>query len=155
MNHIRRNRSVLAGLLFLAASVAPCAWADAQLAGTFKRVEGSVTVVRDGNSIAATVGMPVYAADRVVTGPDGSAGITFEDAALLSLGPSANLAIDRFAFDTTTYDGAFDLNLTKGRLAVVSGKIAKHQQDAMKVKTPSSILGIRGTEFVVEVGGRP
>ena len=41
------------------------------------------------------------------------------------------------------------------RLAVISGKIAKHEQDAMKVKTPSSILGVRGTEFVVEVGGKP
>ena len=125
------------------------------VAGVFKRVEGSVAVQHDGTAVPATVGMPVYANDHVITGADGSAGLTFEDASLLSLGPGADLAVDRFVFDSTTYDGAFELSLAKGRLAVVSGKIAKHQQDAMKVKTPGSILGVRGTEFVVEVGGKP
>jgi hypothetical protein len=34
---------------------------------------------------------------------------------------------------------------------VVSGQIAKSKKDAMRVKTPSSLLGVRGTRFVVEV----
>jgi hypothetical protein len=33
----------------------------------------------------------------------------------------------------------------------VSGKIAKQSPDAMKVRTPASVLGVRGTEFVVKV----
>jgi len=89
----------------------------------------------------------------IVTGSDGSAGITFEDNALLSLGPSSRLALDRFAFNTTTHDGAFETTLSSGKLAVVSGKIAHHQLDAMKVRTPSTMLGVRGTKFLVEVGG--
>ena len=155
MNSSWRRASVLARVLLCAVFISGSAVAGTQTAGVFKRVEGSVRVERDGNSTAAAVGMTVQASDRVVTGADGSAGITFEDASLLSLGPSTSLSIDRFAFDTTTYDGAFELTLAKGRLAVVSGKIAKHEQDAMKVRTPSSILGVRGTEFVVEVGGKP
>jgi hypothetical protein len=127
--------------------------ADPQVAGMVKSVSGSVTIARGTDSLPAQVGMPLYQSDRVITGPDGAAGITFEDNALLSLGPSANLSIDRFVFDTTTHDGAFDITLAKGKLAVVSGQIAKHQEDAMKVHTPGSILGVRGTEFVVEVGG--
>jgi hypothetical protein len=95
----------------------------------------------------------VYQSDRIVTGADGSAGITFEDNALLSLGPSSSLALDRFSFDSTTYDGAFETTLSSGKLAVVSGKIAHHQLDAMKVRTPSTILGVRGTKFLVEVSG--
>ncbi|TMH15282.1 MAG: FecR domain-containing protein, partial [Betaproteobacteria bacterium] len=43
----------------------------------------------------------------------------------------------------------FESSLRKGTLSVVSGKIAKQSPDAMKVKTPSSILGVRGTEFLV------
>ncbi len=156
MNQTTRPWHRLSGfLLLIAACAAFGAAADPAVAGVFKRVEGGVTVTHEGSSQPAHVGMPVYQADRVVTGLDGSAGITFEDSSLLSLGPSANLSIDRFAFDTTTHDGAFELTLAKGRLAVVSGKIAKHQEDAMKVRTPSSILGVRGTEFVVEVGGTP
>lgn len=122
-------------------------------AGTFKSVQGSVVITHGEVAAPAQVGMPVYQSDRIATGADGATGITFEDNSLLSLGPSAVLAIDRFAFDTTTHDGAFEISLSKGKLAVISGLIAKHQQDAMKVRTPASILGVRGTEFVVEVGG--
>jgi hypothetical protein len=122
-------------------------------AGVFKVVRGTVAVERQGASLPATVGMAVYQSDRIVTGADGSAGITFEDNSLLSLGPSSRLAVDRFAFDSTTHDGAFETTLSSGKLAVVSGKIAHHQLDAMKVKTPSTILGVRGTKFLVEVSG--
>jgi hypothetical protein len=31
----------------------------------------------------------------------------------------------------------------------VSGKIAKGSPDAMRVRTPATILGVRGTEFLV------
>ncbi|MBC7491540.1 MAG: FecR domain-containing protein, partial [Novosphingobium sp.] len=34
---------------------------------------------------------------------------------------------------------------------VVSGKIAKSAKDAMQVHTPTTILGVRGTRFVVDV----
>jgi len=35
---------------------------------------------------------------------------------------------------------------------VISGRIAKQSPDAMTVRTPSAILGVRGTEFLVKVG---
>ena len=137
-----------AALLLAAASVA----AD-DAAGMFKVVRGAVTVQRLGTSLPAQAGMPVYPADRIVTGADGSAGITFQDNTLLSLGPSSQFDLDRFSFNSTTHDGAFEATLDSGKLAVVSGKIAHHQQDAMKVRTPSTVLGVRGTKFLVEVGG--
>jgi hypothetical protein len=34
----------------------------------------------------------------------------------------------------------------------VSGKLAKQSPEAMKVKTPAAILGVRGTEFLVRTG---
>ena len=51
-----------------------------------------------------------------------------------------------------TAEGAFESTLSRGKLAVVSGKIAKHGLDHMKVSTPTSILGVRGTEFLVDAG---
>jgi hypothetical protein len=35
---------------------------------------------------------------------------------------------------------------------VVSGKIVKQSPGAMRVRTPASVMGVRGTEFVVRVG---
>jgi hypothetical protein len=120
--------------------------------GHFKVATGPVFIERDGQRLPAQVGTPLQASDTIVTGANGSAGITFIDNSLLSIGPNSVLAVERYVFDSTTHEGAFDASLRKGTLSVVSGKIAKHSPDAMKVKTPSSILGVRGTEFLVRVG---
>lgn len=129
------------------------AQADQSRAGLFKVVKGGVSVQRGAQTLPASVGMEVQVADVIRTGNDGSAGLIFQDNSLLSLGPASRLVVDRFAFDSTTHEGQFETTLARGKLGVVSGKIAKHQLDAMKVYTPTSILGIRGTEFVVEAEG--
>lgn len=126
--------------------------ADPRTVAVVKIVSGGVSVERAGQTLPVVVGMSLHQADTLVTGRDGSAGVTFEDNSLMSLGASTRLAIDRFQFDRTTHAGRFETTLGKGRLAVVSGKIAKHELDAMKVRTPTALLGVRGTEFIVEAG---
>ena len=64
---------------------------------------------------------------------------------------AAELVIERFVFDSTTHQGEFDTRLKKGTLAVVSGKIVKQSPEAMRIKTPAAIMGVRGTEFIVKV----
>ena len=124
----------------------------AQEAGHVKVSRGSVQIERSGQKRPAEVGATVQAGDVVTTGTDGSVGITFLDNSLLSAGPNSVLAIDSFVFDSTTYQGAFESSLKQGTLAVVSGKLAKQSPDAMKVKTPAAVLGVRGTEFLVRTG---
>jgi len=136
-------------ILLLAAS----SLATAADIGQVKTSKGDVSIERGGATLPGTVGTRLEAADVIRTGPDGSAGITMSDNSLLSIGPNSVLALDAYRFDTTTHQGQFDATLSKGSLAVVSGKIAKQAPDAMKVRTPASVLGVRGTEFVVAVGG--
>jgi hypothetical protein len=119
--------------------------------GQVKTVRGEVAVDRAGVSQPARPGMRLEASDVLRSGPDGSAGITMSDGALLSIGPNSVLSLDAFAFDATTHQGRFDATLSKGSMAVVSGKIAKQSPEAMKVRTPAVVLGVRGTEFVVKV----
>jgi hypothetical protein len=120
-----------------------------EVVGRIKVSRGAVHVERGGRQLPAPVGAEVRQADLVVTGADGSVGIVFLDASLLSAGPRTSLAIDRFAFDSTTNQGRFDTSLKNGTLAVVSGKIAKQSPGAMRVTTPAAILGVRGTELVI------
>lgn len=121
---------------------------------TIKVLRGTVSVERNGQVLPGNLGLALEEADQVVTGADSALGMTFQDNSLLSLGPNSRLTVDRFQFNSTTHDGTFETSLKQGKLAVVSGKIAKHKEDAMKVRTPSSIIGVRGTEFVVEVAAR-
>ncbi|MRV73604.1 hypothetical protein GJ700_17985 [Duganella sp. FT92W] len=122
-------------------------------AGIIKTAKGSVTIERAGRKTAGVAGDVVMASDRISTGADGSAGITLRDETRMALGPNTTLAMEHFAFNTTTHEGRLDASVRRGTLAVVSGKIAKQSPTAVKFSTPSSVLGVRGTEFVVEVEG--
>lgn len=117
---------------------------------TVKSFRGDVRIERSGRELPVAVGTSLLQQDTIVTGSDGSAGLTFADNTLISLGARSRFVIDRFRFDRASSGGEFQSTLSKGRMAVVSGKIAKSQIDAMKVRTPTSLLGVRGTEFVVE-----
>jgi hypothetical protein len=119
--------------------------------GQIKVAKGQVAVERKGQSLPGQAGMLLEPADVLRTGADGSVGITMRDNSLLSAGPNSVLALERFEFDPTTSAGQFDARLQRGTLAVVSGRIAKQSPQAMTVRTPSAVLGVRGTEFLVSV----
>ncbi len=142
-----RQHICQAALLTLAVAVtAPAAGADI---GQIKVAQGAVTVEREGRALAGQVGLLLEAADVIRTGGDGSAGITLRDNARLAVGPNSILALGPFDFDATTSQGRFDARLQRGTLAVVSGRIAKHNPQAMTLRTPAAVLAVRGTEFLV------
>lgn len=144
---MRQTIAVAATMFALAAP----GWALASDVGQVKVTKGTVHVERDGKRVPATIGMGIRQADTLVTGADGSAGITFSDNSLLSTGPNSVLVVDRYDFNSTTHAGHFDTSLKRGTLAVISGKMVKQSPDAMRVRTPAAIMGVRGTEFVVQV----
>ena len=140
-----RKTWVAIALLSLAA---PAFAADV---GLVKVSKGSVQIQRGAQKLPAPVGAAIQPDDVIVTGADGSAGVTFTDNSLVSVGPNSVFAIDKYSFDTTTHQGEFQGNLRQGRLAAISGKMVKQSPESMKIRTPSAIMGVRGTEFVVEV----
>jgi hypothetical protein len=132
-------------------ALALTAGAYASDVGEIKTVKGTAHVEREGKKLPVVAGMQLRQADTVVTGADGAVGITFLDNSLFSAGPNSVLVINKYRFDTTTHAGEFDASLNKGSLAVVSGKMVKQSPESMRIRTPSSIMGVRGTEFVVKV----
>jgi len=142
-------RTVLCTAVSIA--LAGVAWAD-QAAGTIKSSKGQVNIERAGEKFAATPGSPVFVSDKVRSGGDGSFGVTLKDNTLLSAGPNSLIMISKFAYDTTTNAGTMSIGVRKGTLAVATGKIAKATPESIDFHTPTSVLGVRGTEFVVEVG---
>ncbi len=135
----------------LAAAMAVAFPAVAADVGLIKVSKGSVQIQRGTAKVPAAVGAGVQASDVIVTGADGAAGITFTDNSLVSVGPNSVFAIDKYTFDTATHQGEFEGNLKQGRLAAISGKMVKQSPESMKIRTPSAIMGVRGTEFVVQV----
>ncbi|HXU53495.1 MAG TPA: FecR family protein [Casimicrobiaceae bacterium] len=147
MSNLTR-RSMFRGVVVVASSMAAMAALGADI-GQVKVSKGRVEIERHGATLPAPVGTRLEAADVVKTGADGSVGITMTDDSLLSAGPDSVLELSQYAYDPTTRKGRFEASLGKGTLAVVSGRIAKASPEAMTVRTPDAVLGVRGTEFVV------
>ena len=144
-----RFRILLTALTFFAVLMA----ADSALAeiGQIKTLNGDVFILRDNNRVPAKVGDLLLQADVVETGKSGSVGITFIDSSRFSAGPDTRLELSRFRFNPTTHDGEFLTEMDRGTLTVISGQIAKRSNEAMKIKTPTTILGFRGTRVAVKV----
>jgi hypothetical protein len=101
--------------------------------------------------LPAAPGLQLNPGDRLVTGKDGRISLSFIDNTRFSVGPNSRILVNEFAYDRTRQQGTFLTQVDRGSLAIVSGHIAKSGRDAMKVRTPNSLLGVRGTRFIVEV----
>jgi len=143
------RKAWVAGLLMVAALSTP-GLALAEI-GRIKTVTGAASVVRGKAVTPAAPGFQLLVSDVLTTGGNGRIGITFVDNSRFAVGPNSRVALSQFEFDDTTHKGKSLTTVDRGALGVVSGQIAKENKDAMKVRTPTSLLAARGTTFVVEV----
>lgn len=148
------GRSLVPALALLAALAVhmPAGAAEDGPIGQVKNASGAVFIERGGARIPLKAGDRLVQTDTVITGNDGSAGITFADNSMMALGPDSTLALERFQFNSTTNEGLFATQLRTGTLAVKSGRIVQQTPEAMTIRTPAALLGVRGTEFVVRAG---
>jgi hypothetical protein len=125
--------------------------AEAPPIAQVKKVAGQAAVLRAGKRRPVNVGDMLFVKDVIQTGPDGAIGITFSDNTVFSAGPNSELALDQFQFDSNNFRGSMLADMRQGTLAVVSGDIPRTSPGAMKVKTPTAVLGVRGTSFAIQV----
>lgn len=124
------------------------AWAEI---ARVKSSVGAAAIERGAARLPAKPGLQLNPGDRLVTGKDGRISLSFIDNTRFSVGPNSRVSVSEFAYDRTRQQGKFLTQVDRGSLAIVSGHIAKSGRDAMKVRTPNSLLGVRGTRFIVEV----
>ena len=150
MDRVARRMAVGGVVLFLAAST-PAFAQQPTAAGRIKLASGSVFVVRAGSVLPAAVGQVVYEADVLRSGGDGHLGITLKDDTRVALGPSSELRLDRFVYAPAEGRISLVLRMVRGVAAYVSGRIAKLSPDAVRLETPSAIVGVRGTTLALRV----
>jgi hypothetical protein len=123
--------------------------------GTIKTVRGNVTLVSGPARRAAVEGGAVRQGDRIAVGADSSAAVTLRDGTVVSVGPNSTAELSRYRFEPTTEDGGIALSLFKGSMRVVTGLItraAASETEPAKVKviTPTAVIGVRGTDVLVD-----
>jgi hypothetical protein len=121
--------------------------------GRIKNVTDGVQVIRDGRAITARSGFVLEEGDVIATGQRARVGITLADDTRMALGPNSRITLDEYDYDRRRQTGRSVTSVNRGSLGVTSGNITRTGRDSMRVRTPTSTLGVRGTTFVVEVAG--
>ena len=72
-------------------------------------------------------GLEVYFNEKVETGPVGRTQLLFKDGTAITIGPNANMTIDKYVFDPNAGTGDMALSVTKGVFRIVGGRISKRK----------------------------
>ncbi|MCF7687959.1 MAG: FecR family protein [Cephaloticoccus sp.] len=160
------NKKIISWLLlftvtsFVAASVQGQE-EGSRLLGVIKvaKVTGSVTAIKDGNTIDLSAGVELTQGYVVNTANDSSVVLVFSNGATVNLAQDTSLSIDEFlqdpfadeisvaAMTAEPSSSTTKLNLSRGELV---GNVKKLNTDAgstFTVNTPVGAAGIRGTTF--------
>lgn len=127
------------------------ALAQDSVIGYVKTVQPDATMVVGGKSIKALPGMPVQTGYVLKTGPQGSMGVTFRDNTIMSFGPDTELVVDEYLYAPGKGDLKLGASMARGSLQYISGVIARLKPEAVTLKTPVGIIGVRGTRYVALV----
>ncbi|MDB5885983.1 MAG: hypothetical protein JWR74_2154 [Polaromonas sp.] len=119
--------------------------------GFVKIVTGEAWVITEGQRTAAMPGVEIKIGSQLKTASAATMGITLKDGTLMSFGPDTELTLEEYLYAPAQEELKLIARLGKGTLNYVSGVIAKLKPDAVTVKTPAGIIGVRGTQFVLKV----
>lgn len=143
----------------------------AAAAGLVQFAVGEVQLRRGSVESAIAKGAQVESGDVIMTGAAGHAQIRFTDGGLVSLYPGSQFTVTRYAdagsaagtsnAANTATAGAvaagagavaednFAVSFLRGKMRAVTGLIGKRDPRNYKVTTPTAVVGIRGSAFLI------
>lgn len=139
-------RSIAATTLLLLAVCLPLRAQGTDWDARLGAVSGDVTIVpADGSpEVSGEAGMPLEEGDRVVVGDGGLAEVGLDATSLLVVRAGSDLKLE----ETAKAGSSFFL-----AAGALFAKIEKLGARALRVRTPTAVAAVRGTEFGVETDG--
>jgi len=151
MNPLHKVLRGAAALGLAIAAIGVCAQTPPAAVGYVKTVTGEAWVTTAGQRVRAQPGTAVSMGSQLTTLSQASLGVTFQDNTVMSFGPDTVATVDEYLYAPAQGQLQLGASLLKGTLNYVSGVIAKLKPEAVQVKTPTGIIGVRGTQFVAKV----
>ena len=129
----------------------PAAGQDAGDVGQVATLKGTASVTRGSppTTVALRIKDPIFKHDVLATDVNSTLGITFDDQTTFSLSANTRIVVDEFIYQEGGSGSAATFNVAVGTAAFVASLVAKTGD--MRINTPSTTLGIRGTTGVVDV----
>jgi hypothetical protein len=89
--------------------------------------------------------------DVIVTSTKSSVEIVFKDDSVFSQGSSARISLDEFIYSGEKTASKLLFKMGEGTFRYVTGQIVKQNPDGFALETPTTTIGIRGTEVYATV----
>ncbi len=152
---INRKKN-LARLFLLFLGIAAFSWLTpatvyAAEAGKALLTVGSVFSVRDAGKVILKRRSLVLEKDEVHVGNGSRAQLRMIDSALISLQENSVLHIKKYQYKQGGQGNSAFLELLSGGLRTITGAIGKDNKKAYELRTPLATIGIRGTDYEVEI----
>ncbi|MCW8826754.1 MAG: FecR family protein, partial [Gammaproteobacteria bacterium] len=124
----------------------------AKQVGSVSKLIGSADVVRDDAAPKnLTLEAPILVQDKLRTGRQSELIITMADKSRLTLGENSRIEISNYR---TEGEPNGVIEVARGRLRAFVSDLFSSRSESFKVKTPSAIAGVQGTDFIVIVHAR-
>jgi hypothetical protein len=143
---------ITAGLMCLLLALPTLAGADE--VGQFTAVEKIVDHQKGETAPPnqAKVKDPVEVMDMIRTHEQSRAQVTFRDKTIITVSPQSKVTVESYMYDPTKFERQADFQLFEGVVKVVVPTMEKGTKSKIMIKTPTAIMGVRGTEFVAVSG---
>ncbi|MGE0087404.1 MAG: FecR domain-containing protein [Desulfococcaceae bacterium] len=117
-------------------------------------MQGDVFVIhedRPDTAFKLMKGIPLFRGDTVITGEDGKVSMELTDGSLVTLTTRSNVVISEHIFDEKdTKERASFISMNLGKARFFVRKLMGFDRSDFRVKTKTAIVGVRGSDFVVE-----
>jgi hypothetical protein len=122
-------------------------------AGKIENAIGYVVVQHKDTNRAyfAVTGDAVYQEDIFYTLKDSRCRIKFSTEDIITMGENSNVVADEIIDDQASQKKSSVISMLKGKAMFYVVRLFKHKTVSATVKTPTAVMGVRGTKFGVEV----
>lgn len=126
----------------------------AEPAGKVLFAAGEVAAVdQAGNRRVVHKGTAIEEGDTLLTG-SGRVQVRFKDGGFIALQPQSQFKVERYQYTAAgDHEDGVVMSLIKGGLRTISGLVGKQDRHAYEMKAAIATIGIRGTEYALELDG--
>jgi hypothetical protein len=142
----------LFGFLFLLSASGPSWGVNGESIGSISAIEGEVYLSHRGDKAAfqAMFGDPIYLYDHIQTERKSRVQILFEDESLLNLAENTYIQITEHIYSPEENRRSSVFRIMMGKVRAIVGRYFPGAGSRYRVSTPTAIIGVRGTHFIVD-----
>jgi hypothetical protein len=93
--------------------------------------------------------MFLYQKDKIITLNNGRVSFQLNDGSQMSMSSNATMTINKSVYDPVKGDRKVFMNMPMGKSRFTVRKLKNFRSSAVKIKTSTAIIGVRGSDFIV------